>query len=113
MTTIKLDGTALGPRQAERVKDALRKLHGERWKSTEVFKDKNGEDFAMTIARIGLLADAVPSNVEAVAQYDALMGRWASIPLTAKNLRAFLEDVARAYQAAESARPVTRRPEGA
>ena len=96
-----LSTTSLGPRQLKKAAEALKDLRSEQDKSDEITES----GFAMTRTVFHLDGRESQSNPEAARLYRELVERWRPVPLTPKNLKAFLAEVDDATTKAQAARP--------
>lgn len=96
-----LQAAGLGPRQLKRATEALKDLHREQDKSDEITES----GYTMTAHVFHLDGRESQSNPEAARLYRELVERWRPVPLTPKNLKAFMAEVDEATKAAIKARP--------
>lgn len=96
-----IQAAGLGPRQLKKASEALRDLRREQDKSDEI----NEDGLHMTRVIFHLDGRESQSNPEAARLYRELAERWRPVPLTPKNLKAFLAEVDEATTKAVAARP--------
>lgn len=96
-----IQAAGLGPRQLKKASEALRALRAEQDKSDVI----NEDGLHMTRVIFHLDGRESQSNPEAARLYRGLVERWRAVPLTSKNLKAFLAEVEDATAQAQVARP--------